>query len=62
MIDIIVPVYNNLRYTKLFLLSLNKQSFKNFNVIIIDNWSNDGTLEFLEMTSKFLTIKVITNK
>ena len=62
MIDIIVPVYNNLRYTKLFLLSLSKQSFKNFKIIIIDNWSNDGTLEFMEETSKILPIKVITNK
>lgn len=61
MIDLIVPVYNNLWYTKLFLLSLEKQTFKNYRLIIINNWSNDGTSEFLEDISKKLPIEVINN-
>ena len=62
MIDIIVPVYNNLWYTKLFLLSLGKQTFKDYRLIIINNWSNDGTLQFLENFSKKLPIEIINNE
>lgn len=61
MIDIIVPVYNNINYTKLFLLSLQQQTYKKFRVIIINNWSNDGTLEFLQSIKFWFQVFIINN-
>jgi GT2 family glycosyltransferase/glycosyltransferase involved in cell wall biosynthesis len=40
---IVTPVRNNIFYTKLFLKSLEKQTFKDFGVVIVDNGSTDGT-------------------
>jgi len=55
MIDIILPVYNNIKYTKLFIESLLLQKNIKYNLIVIDNWSSDGTKDFL-LAQKNITI------
>lgn len=62
MIDIIIPIYNNLEYTKLFLESLKKQTFKNFSLIIINNGSTDWTKVFLDSIKTPFSTTIIHNK
>lgn len=52
LISIIIPTYNNLYNLKDCLKSIKKQTFKNFEVWIIDNNSSDGTIEFLKNLEK----------
>jgi GT2 family glycosyltransferase len=46
-ITVVTPVYNNVFYTLLFLKRLERQTFKDFSVIIVDNASTDNTQEKL---------------
>ena len=45
--SVIVPCYNCKNHIQKALASLNEQIFKNFEVILIDDCSNDGTYEYL---------------
>jgi GT2 family glycosyltransferase len=44
---IVTPVLNQLFYTKMFLRSLERQTFKDFAVVIVDNASTDETRKWL---------------
>ena len=46
-ISIIIPCYNSANYIKETLLSIYHQSYQNFEIIAIDDGSNDNTLEIL---------------
>ena len=46
-ISIIIPVLNCLDYTKSVIEQIKSYTYGNFEIIIIDNGSNDGTKEFL---------------
>jgi cellulose synthase/poly-beta-1,6-N-acetylglucosamine synthase-like glycosyltransferase len=48
LISIIVPVYNELYYTKQILEDINKKIKNKYEVILIDNGSTDGTKEWVE--------------
>lgn len=48
MITIILPVYNSIYYIKSCLDSISEQTFKDWKLLIFDDGSNDGTLEYLE--------------
>lgn len=48
MITIILPVYNSINYIKECLDSIFKQTFTDWKVLIFDDGSTDGTLEYLE--------------
>lgn len=48
MIYIVIPVFNRKQFTKDCLLSLRKQSFHNFKIIVVDDGSTDGTGEMLD--------------
>jgi hypothetical protein len=46
-ISVIIPNFNGLRFLKPCLDSLRKQSFGDFEVIVVDNGSTDGSIEYL---------------
>ena len=56
-VSVIVPAYNVRSYIEQVLVSLKHQSFQNFEVIIVDDGSTDGTAEvvkpFCESDSRF---------
>jgi N-acetylglucosaminyl-diphospho-decaprenol L-rhamnosyltransferase len=56
---IVIPVFNQLHYTKSCLESLNKFTDKSVKIIIIDNNSTDGTADYL---ARRKDIEVISNK
>jgi glycosyltransferase involved in cell wall biosynthesis len=48
LLSIIIPSYNAVENLKNCILSIQKQTFVNYEVIIIDNASTDGTLTYLK--------------
>ena len=44
--SVIIPTYNNLFFLKKAIKSLEKQTFKGFETVLIDDGSNDGTKKF----------------
>ena len=64
LITVIIPCYNASKYIESCLMSLSHQTFKNFEVIVVDDCSNDGTYEMLkEIVSNLdLKFKVLHNE
>ena len=48
LISVIVPVYNLEKYIKECVISLLNQSFKDFELIFVDDGSKDGTVEIIK--------------
>ena len=62
-VDIIIPVWNNLKYTEMCISSIRNNTDTPYQLIIIDNGSTDGIAEYLEKLQKEMdNLKVITNK
>lgn len=57
MIFIIIPVFNRKAFTKDCLISLREQTDRNFQVVIVDDGSTDGTEEMLK--SEFPEVHVL---
>lgn len=51
MVSIIIPSYNNLELLQKCILSIENQTFKGYEVWIIDNLSSDGTIDYLKTLS-----------
>ena len=47
-ISVVLPVYNGGTYLKLSIESVLNQGYKNFELLILDDCSNDGSREYLE--------------
>ena len=45
--SVVIPTYNAVSYLKRSLGSVFLQSFQNYEVIVVDNTSADGTSEYL---------------
>ncbi|MDI6604607.1 MAG: glycosyltransferase [Thermoanaerobacteraceae bacterium] len=57
--SIVILTHNQLEYTKLCIESIRKYTAVPYEIIIVDNASNDGTVEYLETQDD---IKLIKNK
>ncbi len=60
--SIVIPTFNQAKLLKVALDSIYLQSFKNYEIIIIDNYSNDKTSYVLKNFKKKIKIKKIKNK
>lgn len=58
-ISVLVSNYNKDSFLKKTLLMLKKQNYKNFEIILFDDVSNDGSLKIIK---KFRNIKLLINK
>ena len=62
-ISILIPTYNRKEYIKECILSAINQDYSNFEIIIVDNQSDDGTWEICKELSKIdCRIKIFQNK
>ena len=46
-LSIIIPVYNEIKTIEKIIKKIHKQSIKNFQIIVVDDFSTDGTRELL---------------
>jgi len=61
--SVILPIYNSISFLKKNLKSIFNQTFKDFEIIIIDNYSNDGSYEYIKkIKKKNLVYSRINNK
>lgn len=60
-VSVIIPTYNEEKDILSCLKSLNKQSFRNFEVIVVDDGSTDNTLKKLKK-AKSNKLKILTQK
>ena len=62
-ISIIIPVYNGEKTIEKSLISIYNQDFKEIEVIIIDDFSNDKTLDKIkQLSDKFPSISIYNNQ
>ena len=61
LVSIITPVYNSDQFIKKMIMSVKKQTFKNWELIVIDDCSKDNSLKILNYY-KNSKIKVFKNK
>ena len=59
LISILITNYNKEHFLKKCLDSVSKQNFKNYEIIMFDDCSDDGSLKIAE---KYRKIKIIRNK
>src|SRR4051812_10875244 len=58
-VSVVIPAYNEATYIDRLLEALSKQNFKNFEVIISDAQSKDGTKEVVDSFKEKLNIKLV---
>ncbi len=56
-VSVVIPNWNGKELLAVCLKSLQKQSFSNFEVLVIDNGSTDGSVHFIQ--DNFPKVKVI---
>lgn len=61
-ISVLMPVYNGERYVKEAINSILKQTFKDFELIIIDDGSIDGSVEIIKSYCNDKRIRLIKNE
>ena len=63
MVSIVMPTYNGQKYIREALNSITEQTYKEFELIIVDDCSTDGTPKIVqEYAAKDSRIKVIRNE
>ena len=59
MISVVIPNYNGIEFLEDCLSSISNQSYKDFEIIVVDNGSADGSVKFIE--DKFPGVFLIKN-
>ena len=59
-ISAIIPTYNRIKHLKKCILSIYKQTYPVDEVILVDNNSSDGTLDFIK--NNFKTVRILVEK
>lgn len=63
LISVVMPLYNAEKFIEKAVKSVEKQSYRNFEIIIIDDCSSDNSLKIaLELAEENENIKVLTNE
>ncbi|MEW6455727.1 MAG: glycosyltransferase family 2 protein [Acidobacteriota bacterium] len=62
MVSIIIVNYNGVSFLEKLLNSIKKQTYKDFEIIFIDNNSSDHSLRIVENLKNSFSIKIIKNK
>lgn len=58
-VTIVIPNYNGYRFLKTCLDSLERQNFKDFRTIVIDNGSTDESCSFIEKNYSWVDLKIM---
>lgn len=61
-VSIVIPLYNQVAYTRGCLESLTATTSPNVEIILVDNASNDGTGEYLQTLSNVIVISNTDNR
>jgi GT2 family glycosyltransferase len=59
-LTVVIPNWNGKRFLSLCLSSLHRQTFKDFEVVLVDNGSSDGSVELVE--HDFPEVRVVRHK
>ena len=62
LVSIIIPYFKHKNYIEELLISIKKQTYKNIEIILIDDGSNDGSIELLKLLSKKYRFSLFTQK
>jgi len=63
LVSIVVPCFNEVDFIELFISNAFKQDYKNFEIIIADGDSDDGTKDLLDqLCSKYVGLEVVNNQ
>lgn len=57
-VSVICPTYNSLQHVKKLVKNLNLQMYNDFELVLIDDCSNDGTEEFIHQITPTLKYKI----
>ena len=62
-VSIVIPAYNSEKYIKDCILSLQRQTYKNIEIIVVNDGSKDSTLEILnELAKEYNNLIVLTQE
>lgn len=61
-VSVIIPTYNRKAFLKEALVSVYNQTFKDYEVIVYDDGSTDGTMEMIEHFKKYYPLTYIHSK
>jgi glycosyltransferase involved in cell wall biosynthesis len=59
-VSIVIPAYNSEKYIKDCILSLQRQTYKNIEIIVVNDGSKDSTLEILNELAKEYNNLIVT--
>lgn len=62
LVSVIIPYFKHINYIEELLISIKKQTYKNIEIILIDDGSRDGSLKLLKLLSKKYKFSLFTQK
>ena len=57
-ISIVMPCYNQVKFIERSILSILNQDYQNYELVIIDGGSNDGTIDIINKYNKYITFSI----